>query len=58
VCQPFVTTSRLIVHLNLPLKHEKNSIGRVAGPELIGEWMSKQIFLCMILICIQGTNDR
>lgn len=58
-CQPFVTTSRPSVHLNLllkALKHE-NSIGRVAGLELSGEWMRKKVHHCTLFICLQGTND-
>ncbi len=49
--------SRLIVHLNLLLKHEENSTGRVAVPELIGEWMGKKILLRTHFVCFQGTDD-
>jgi hypothetical protein len=52
-----VTISKLIVDLDLMLKHEKNSTGRVAGPELSGEWMGKEILLCTSFICFQGMND-
>ena len=57
VCQPFVTTLRLIVHLNLLFKHEENSIGRVAGPELSGEWVGIKILFCTFFVSFQGTND-
>jgi hypothetical protein len=51
-----MTTSRLIVHLNLLLKNEENRLGRVACPELSSEWMGKKILLCTLFICFQGTN--
>lgn len=56
VYQPFVTASRLIIHLNLLLKNEENRLGGVACPELCSEWMGEKILLCTLFICFQGTN--
>jgi hypothetical protein len=43
--------------LDLLLKDNKNGTGRLAGLELDGEWMRKQIVLRAFFVRIQGIVD-
>ena len=53
-CQPSIAILRSIELLDLLLKHNENTAGRVAGLELGGEWVGKKVLLGASLICFQG----
>jgi hypothetical protein len=53
-CQVFVVVSRLIEVLDLLVKQGKNGARRVAGLELGGEWVRKEVLLCLLFVCFQG----
>jgi hypothetical protein len=47
----------LIDFLDLLLKYVENGTWGVAGLDLFGERMEKQIVLCTLFICFQGIID-
>ena len=52
--QPFIAASRSVEVPDLPLKDGENGDRRVAGLKLGGEWMYKEISLCLFFVCFQG----
>jgi len=49
---------RLIEILDLLLKHDEDATRRIAGFELVSEWVFEKILLCAFLVLFQGIIEN
>ena len=53
-----VAALRLIELLNLLSKNGENAVSRIAGFELVGEWVREGVLLCAFFVGFQGIIEK